>query len=74
MTITPNQVTFFRIGATPLIAVLLCINNGFAAFLALALYILAAASDWLDGYLARKYNDTSLLGQVFDIIADSSVK
>jgi cardiolipin synthase len=70
MALKPNHVTFFRICAAPAIALLLCINHWFPALLALALYILAAASDWLDGYLARKYNDTSLLGKVFDIIAD----
>ncbi|MDB5536080.1 MAG: pgsA, partial [Devosia sp.] len=38
--------------------------------IALILYILAAASDWLDGYLARKWNQTSPLGRMLDPIAD----
>lgn len=68
--IKPNQVTFFRIAAVPLIALLLCLKGGLWGVLATLLYILAALSDWFDGYLARKYNDTSLLGQVFDVMAD----
>ncbi len=69
-TLTPNQITLFRMAAAPVVAILLCMNHWLPALLALALYILAAASDWLDGYLARKNNDTSLIGKVFDIIAD----
>jgi CDP-diacylglycerol--glycerol-3-phosphate 3-phosphatidyltransferase len=69
-TLKANHLTFFRIGAVPLIALLICLNGWLAALLALLLYIAAAVSDWFDGYLARKYNDTSLLGQVFDIVAD----
>lgn len=69
-TLLPNHVTFFRMAAAPAIALLLCVKGWFFALLALLLFIAAAASDWLDGYLARKYNDTSLLGQVFDIVAD----
>jgi cardiolipin synthase len=65
-----NHVTAFRIASVPIIGLLVCFKSWIPALLALLLYILAAASDWLDGYLARKYHDTSLLGQVFDIVAD----
>lgn len=36
----------------------------------LVIYILGAASDWFDGYLARKYNCTSKIGGVLDSISD----
>ena len=38
--------------------------------IALIIYILAAASDWLDGYLARAWNQYSPLGRMLDPIAD----
>ena len=39
-------------------------------FLALALFFLAGITDYFDGYLARKYNATSQLGEILDPIAD----
>ena len=39
-------------------------------YLALSAFIIAAASDWVDGYVARKLNITSKLGAVLDAIAD----
>ncbi|MBI3419099.1 MAG: CDP-diacylglycerol--glycerol-3-phosphate 3-phosphatidyltransferase [Proteobacteria bacterium] len=68
--IKPNHVTFFRMGAVPVIALLICMKSLVPSLLALVLFTLAALSDWLDGYLARKYHDGSLLGQVFDNVAD----
>jgi cardiolipin synthase len=68
--IKANHITLFRIAAVPVIALLISPKGVVAPLLALLLFIAAAASDWLDGYLARKHNDTSLLGQVFDIVAD----
>jgi CDP-diacylglycerol--glycerol-3-phosphate 3-phosphatidyltransferase len=39
-------------------------------FLALILFYIAGLTDWLDGYLARKYNAVSQLGEILDPIAD----
>ena len=39
-------------------------------FLALILFFVAGVTDYLDGYLARKYNATSQLGEILDPIAD----
>ena len=41
-----------------------------AAYLAAALFVLAAATDGLDGYLARRYQSTTRLGQWLDPLAD----
>src|SRR5262245_24467267 len=68
--ITPNHITYGRMVAVPLIALLLAVDGRIAAFLALLIFIPAAISDWFDGYLARKTDTTSLLGRVFDAIAD----
>lgn len=37
---------------------------------ALIVFVAAAASDWLDGYIARKRNETSVLGALLDPLAD----
>jgi len=63
----PNCLTFGRILATPVIAVLAAADQPLAAA---ALFALAGATDWLDGYLARKLDQATALGAMFDPIAD----
>jgi cardiolipin synthase (CMP-forming) len=70
MNITANHITYARIGAVPLIAMLVSVDGKVAATLGFILFVLAAISDWYDGYLARKTDSTSTFGQVFDSIAD----
>ena len=60
--------TYFRIISGPLIFLLILITESFG--LALCILILASASDYWDGYLARKYQLTSRLGAILDPIAD----
>jgi len=60
--------TYFRIIAGPAIFLLILIPRNYGA--ALFIILLASASDYWDGYLARKYSMTSLLGAVLDPIAD----
>jgi CDP-diacylglycerol--glycerol-3-phosphate 3-phosphatidyltransferase len=60
--------TYFRIIAGPIIFFLIV---GFQSYgTALCLLLLASASDYWDGYLARKYSLTSVLGGILDPIAD----
>lgn len=63
----PNLITFTRLGFLPVL--LLSIKLEWT-LLALSLYIICAASDFLDGYLARKLNQTSEFGRFIDPIAD----
>src|SRR5438094_10033835 len=42
-------------------------------FLAIAIFIIAAASDGIDGYVARRFNQRSALGVVLDPIADKGL-
>jgi len=63
-----QSLTYFRIIAGPLIFILITVPNWFGW--ALILFILASATDYWDGYLARKYNHESVLGEILDPIAD----
>lgn len=63
----PNQLTASRLG----LAVVLFALIAFERWLwALAVFALAALTDWLDGYLARRQGLTSSLGRVFDPLVD----
>jgi cardiolipin synthase (CMP-forming) len=68
--LVPNQITIARILAIIPIAALVMADNATLRLLALILYIAAAASDYLDGYLARAWNQYSPLGRMLDPIAD----
>jgi CDP-diacylglycerol--glycerol-3-phosphate 3-phosphatidyltransferase len=63
-----NFLTFSRIALAVIIFLLLMSSDGY--LLALILFYIAGLTDWLDGYLARKYNAVSQLGEILDPIAD----
>lgn len=65
-----NKLTLSRIAAIPAILILLAIDNGWAAWLALILFVAAGVTDLLDGYMARRDNQVSAIGQFLDPIAD----
>ena len=66
----PNQITFARIASVPLFMLLILSETSIGTILAIVLFVLAAASDAVDGYLARTTNQTTLFGQFADPIAD----
>lgn len=66
----PNILTFLRIAILPIIIGLFYVPESWAAWSALALYIFASITDYLDGYLARKWNVISPVGTFLDPIAD----
>src|SRR3569833_1873242 len=65
----PNQLTIARIVAVPVICVLIVIGWDWLRWLALVIYVLAAITDWLDGFLARRMSMQSDLGKMLDPLA-----
>lgn len=69
----PNTITMVRIGVIPVLFILL-INPGRTLSLVIAvLFILAAITDLLDGYVARKYGIVTKLGKYLDPLADKLI-
>ena len=66
----PNLITYFRLISIPFILVFYLSGTYILQLLAFIIFILASLSDFLDGYLARKLNQTSILGKILDPIAD----
>jgi CDP-diacylglycerol--glycerol-3-phosphate 3-phosphatidyltransferase len=66
----PNVVSLFRIAVAPLLAVLILADARTSSYLAAGIFVLAAATDGLDGYLARRYRATTQTGQWLDPLAD----
>ena len=65
-----NKLTLARLALLPFIILLLFIPAKWAAWTVLVLYIIGAATDWLDGWVARRYNQISDFGRFLDPIAD----
>lgn len=66
----PNILTLSRVAAIPLIVALLLSANATLMLAAGILFVLAALTDYLDGYSARYFNVVSNFGKSFDPIAD----
>jgi len=66
----PNQITLFRIILIPVFLVVFYLPLSWSHFGAFAIFWLAAVSDILDGYLARKLNQSSAFGAFIDPVAD----
>ncbi len=64
------QLTVFRILLIPVFALLFLIPWHYAPLFAAAVFGLASITDWLDGYLARKWNQVTPLGAFLDPVAD----
>ncbi|MGN0961361.1 MAG: CDP-diacylglycerol--glycerol-3-phosphate 3-phosphatidyltransferase [Christensenellales bacterium] len=66
----PNKITLARIIMLPVFLAVGLINFPYSNFVAIALFILLAFTDYLDGHIARKYNLVTNLGKFLDPIAD----
>ncbi len=74
----PLILTWARIACIPLLVIafvpnVLPINEEGRNTLSAVLFIVAAVTDWLDGYLARKWNQTSNFGAFLDPVADKLI-
>jgi CDP-diacylglycerol--glycerol-3-phosphate 3-phosphatidyltransferase len=66
----PNALTVGRVAAAPFVAFAMAAGWHLAAFL---LFTGAAATDWLDGRLARRWGQESAFGRMLDPIADKAM-
>ena len=68
-----NLLTFIRIVCIPLIAVVFFMSFELSRPIAAVIFILAALTDWLDGWVARQFDQTSKLGAFLDPVADKLI-
>ncbi len=66
----PNMISAFRIILVPVFVLVYFTAGEYARYWAALIFLLAAVSDFLDGYLARKYNSISNLGKILDPVGD----
>ena len=67
---TPNILTLLRIAFVPVFVVVYYLPFAWVPLVTTILFVLAAVTDWLDGYLARKLNQSSPFGAFLDPVAD----
>lgn len=68
--IYPNQLTVLRIILTPVFVFLFLSDNPLLKQISVVVYIVAAITDWYDGWLARKFNYITEWGKFLDPLAD----
>lgn len=66
----PMWFTYFRMMIAPFIMAILTTNASYAGWIAAILFIIGSFTDWVDGYLARKFAVESNMGKFMDPIAD----
>lgn len=66
----PNKLTLLRIILIPVFVIFLLVRIPYGDYIAALIFILAAVTDSLDGYLARKWEQVTKLGIILDPIAD----
>ncbi|RGP38132.1 CDP-diacylglycerol--glycerol-3-phosphate 3-phosphatidyltransferase [Pseudotabrizicola alkalilacus] len=70
----PNILTVMRLIAAPGVAIMfLYFHRPWADWFALTLFVVAAITDWFDGYIARRWQQESKFGAMLDPIADKAM-
>ncbi|HBC18606.1 MAG: CDP-diacylglycerol--glycerol-3-phosphate 3-phosphatidyltransferase [Alcanivorax sp.] len=69
----PNILTMIRVLAIPVLVLVFYLPFKWSDMCAAALFLAAGVTDWLDGYLARRLNQTSPLGAFLDPVADKLI-
>ena len=71
---TASKITLVRVAFIPLFMVFMYLSNGVAnswqIWVSLAIFIIASLTDYVDGQIARKYNQVSDFGKFLDPLAD----
>lgn len=66
----PTIFTFIRIGLIPIFVLAYYLPLTWANIATTVIFVLAGVTDWIDGYLARRLNQTSAFGAFLDPVAD----
>lgn len=69
----PNSLSVIRIVCAPVLVVLLLSPGKSLSVAAAALFGVVCATDWLDGYLARRWSSVTTLGKFLDPLADKII-
>ncbi len=72
-TYVPNLLTYTRIACIPFVLYFIDNYSPVRSFIAMLIYVGAALTDSLDGYVARKYKQISVLGKFLDPLADKLI-
>ena len=70
LTSTPNLLTVSRIAFIPILVAMFYVDGDWARYVACAIFTVAATTDYVDGYLARNWQQQSLFGRWLDPVAD----
>lgn len=66
----PNILSLSRIAAAPILIIILINPTEYTSIIAAVIFSIAALTDWLDGYLARRMKITTVIGRFLDPLAD----
>lgn len=66
----PTYLTLFRLALIPLFVVVFYLPITYSSEITTFIFFIASITDWFDGYLARKWNQTTPLGAFLDPVAD----
>ena len=69
----PNLLTLFRVVLIPVLVVMYFWPSVYREIIITGIFVLAALTDWLDGFLARRMNAASPLGAFLDPVADKLI-
>lgn len=69
----PNRLSLLRLILVPVMLVCFLVDFPYHIFVTLGIFIIASITDFLDGYIARKYNMITDIGKFLDPIADKTL-
>lgn len=69
----PNTITLLRISVVPFLFILLWSPGEFWSLIIAVLFVIASVTDFVDGYIARKYQMITTMGKFLDPIADKII-